>query len=125
MFVLCTLSFVEFIQSTKYKDQRSTSPLQQINLINPNGFLVTVKRDHDAQSNRRFSRSHNDHKHREYLTRKRVRTSGLRQITGERNKIQIRGVENQLDRHEDDDDVASRQHARHSDDERSEEHTSE
>src|SRR6476660_8514500 len=48
------------------------SPLQQIDLVYPDGFLVPIKRDHDSQADRRFSRRHDDHKHREDLPGDRV-----------------------------------------------------
>src|SRR5262245_3400093 len=82
------------------------SPLQQVDLVYPDGFLVSIKRDHDAEPDRRFCRGHDDHKHREDLSGERVHAARFLQVAREGDEVEIRGVENQLDRHEDDDDVA-------------------
>src|SRR5690242_420471 len=48
------------------------SPFQQVDLVNPDRFLVAIESDDDSQADRRFGRGHDDHKHREELTGERV-----------------------------------------------------
>src|SRR4026208_2003647 len=56
------------------------SPLQQIDLVYPDGFLVSIKRDDDAHPDRRFSSSHDKHEHRENLARNGVHAAGFLQV---------------------------------------------
>src|SRR6266404_5789658 len=96
----------------------SALPLQKINLIDPDRFAIAIERDHDAESNRRLSGRDDNDENCEYLAGERVRAAAVLQITRERDEVQIRRVQNQLDRHEDDDDVAAGQHAGHANDEK-------
>src|SRR6476660_4628356 len=84
------------------------SPFQQVDLVYPDRFLVAIESDDDSQTNGRLSSGDDDHKHGEELTGQRVDVTCCLQVTGECHEVQIRGVEYQLDRHEDDDDVAAR-----------------
>src|SRR5437016_3446633 len=68
------------------------SPFHQINLIYPDRFAIAIKRNHDAQSDRRFSRGDDDNKDGEYLTRHRIAGAGVLQITRESDEVQVRGV---------------------------------
>ena len=92
-------------------------PFQEINLIDPDRFLVAIERNHDSQPDRRFRRGDYDDKHSENLAGNCVHVAGVLQVPRESNEVQIRGVQNQLDRHEDDDDVAPREHSGDADDE--------
>ena len=94
------------------------SPFQQINLVNPDRFVISIERDHDAESDRRFGGGNDNDENRKDLSGHRVRASGFLQVTRERDEVQIRGIQNQLNRHEDDDDVAPRKHAGHANDEK-------
>src|SRR5215212_8598827 len=42
------------LQGLRPKTKDPISPLQQVDFINPDRFLVPIKRDHDSQTNRRF-----------------------------------------------------------------------
>src|SRR5262245_17776018 len=59
------------------------SPLQQINLINPDRFLIPVERDHDTQTDRCFRGCNNNHEHREDLSRRCVHAPRLLQVARE------------------------------------------
>src|SRR5688572_15440068 len=84
------------------------SPLQQIDFVYPDGFFIAIKRDDDSETNRGFCRSHDDYKDGEDLSGHRIDAAGFLQVARERDEVEIRGVEYQLDRHEDHDDVATR-----------------
>src|SRR5207247_7439511 len=92
--------------------------LQKINLIYPDRLAVAIKRDHDPESNGRLSGRDDDNENCEYLAGHRIRAAGVLQITRERDEVQIRRVQNQLDRHKDDDDVAPGEQAGHASDEK-------
>src|SRR5687767_11422358 len=94
------------------------SPLQQIDFVYPDGFFIAIECDDNAQTDRRFGSGHDDYKNGEDLARDRVHAARFLEVTRKGDKVEIGGVENQLDRHEDDDDVAPRQHSRHADDEK-------
>src|SRR5436189_636032 len=92
---LCTLIFVLGVlltsrlqeQKSKNKDQSSRSfvraalPLQQINLINPDGFFVSIKRDYDPESYGCFSRCNYDYEDCKNLACQGICASGRFQIT--------------------------------------------
>src|SRR5258705_6140305 len=63
------------------KTQDQTLPFQQINLVDPDRFLVPVERDHNSQTYSSLSRGHNDDKDGEYLTSQRVRVARFLQIS--------------------------------------------
>src|SRR5262249_41922874 len=77
-------------------DLYDQSPLHQINLINPDRLAIAIKRDHDAESNRRFGGGHHDNENREHLAGERIAASGVLQITREGDEVQVRRVQNQL-----------------------------
>src|SRR5690242_2037443 len=84
------------------------SPFQQVDLVYPDRFLVAIESDDDSQPDRRFGRGHDDYKHREELAGESVDAARFLQVAREGDEVQVRGVEYQLDRHKDDDDVAPR-----------------
>ena len=72
-------------------------PLQKVDLVYPDRFLVSVERDDDAKTDSCLGRGHDDHEHREYLTGHRVQAACFLQVPGECDEVQIRRVQNQLD----------------------------
>src|SRR6266436_902228 len=68
------------------------SPFHQINLIYPDRFAIAIKRDHDTQSDGRFSGGDDDNKHGEYLPGHGITRAGVLQVTRESNEVQVRGV---------------------------------
>src|SRR5581483_9388656 len=95
-----------------------TTHREAINLINPDRFAIAIKRDHDAKADGRFGGGHDDDENCEYLPGHHVAASGVLQVTREGDEVQVRRVQNQLDRHEDDEQIAARQHARDANDEK-------
>src|ERR1051325_10443883 len=85
-------------------------PLEQINLVNEDRLAVAVERDDEAEADGGFGRRDHDYEDREDLPRDRVHAARLLQVAREGYEVQVRGVQNQLDGHEDDDDVPPRQH---------------
>src|SRR5215471_17347893 len=83
-------------------------PLHQINLINPNRFAIAIECDNDAETNRSLRGGHHDDKHREYLTSERVPSARVLQVARKGNEIQVRRVQDQLNRHEDYEQIAAR-----------------
>src|SRR5258705_5097160 len=63
------------------KTQDQTLPFQQINLVDPDRFLVPVERNHNSQTYSSLGHVHHDHKHGEYLTGQRVRVARFLQIS--------------------------------------------
>src|ERR1051325_2144530 len=88
-------------------------PLEQINLVHEYRLAVAVERDDEAEADGCLGRRDHDDEDREDLARDRVRAPRLLQVPREGYEVQVRGVQYQLDGHEDDDDVAPREHARH------------
>src|SRR6266436_6924486 len=70
----------------------TTSPIHQIDLVDPDGFPVAIKRDHDAKSDGRLSRGDDNNKDSENLARHRIAGAGVLQVTRESNEIQVRGI---------------------------------
>src|ERR1043166_67782 len=91
-------------------------PLQNIDLVNQDRFLVPIKRNHYPQANCRFRCRHYDDEDRKHLTGSGVHVTRVLQVARHRDEIQIGRIENKFDRHEDDDDVATRQHTGYADD---------
>src|SRR5215203_5856680 len=93
-------------------------PLQQINLVHEDRLAVAVERDDEAEADGRLGGGDDDDEDREDLTGDGVggaRAARRVQVAREGDEVQVRRVQDQLYRHEDDDDVASRQHAGHAD----------
>src|SRR4051794_182247 len=92
-------------------------PFQKIDLIQKDRLAVAVERDDDAEPDGGFGGGDDDDENREDLSGDGVLIARQLQVAREGDEVQVRRVQNQLDRHEDDDDVAPREHARHADDE--------
>src|SRR5215212_9642 len=88
-------------------------PFQQINLVNEDRLAVAVERDDEAEADGGFGGGDDDYEDREDLPRDRVQVAGILQVSREGYEVQVRRVQNQLDGHEDDDDVTPRQHPGH------------
>src|ERR1043165_7218122 len=52
------------------------SPFQQVDLVDPDRFLVAIESDDDTEADSRFRCGHDDHKHGEELARGRGDVSG-------------------------------------------------
>src|SRR4030095_10226329 len=63
-------------QRPKAKGQKPFLPLQQINLVDPDRFLVPVEGNDNPQTDRRFRRRHYDDEDGEYLSGQGVRFIG-------------------------------------------------
>src|SRR5881227_555376 len=92
-------------------------PLEQINLVNEDRPAVAVERDDEAEADGRLGGGDDDDEDREDLTRHGVHVPGVLKVAREGYEVQVRRVQDQLDGHEDDDDVAAHEHAGHADDE--------
>src|SRR3982750_2006648 len=90
-------------------------PLEQINLVNEDRLAVAVERDDEAEADGRLGGGDDDDEDREDLAGDGVQAPLLLQVAREGDEVEVRRVQDQLDRHEDDDDVAARQHAGHAD----------
>src|SRR5215204_5296017 len=90
-------------------------PLQQVNLVHEDRLAVAVERDDKAEADGRLGGGDDDDKDREDLAGDGVHAPLLLQVAREGDEVQVRRVQDQLYRHEDDDDVAARQHAGHTD----------
>src|SRR6185369_8148864 len=77
------------------------SPLHQMDVIEMDRGRVAHDRDQDRQTYRDLPRRDADHEHDEHLTG----DVGMR--PGECDEVEVRGVEHQLDRHQDEDRVAA------------------
>src|SRR6516225_1138365 len=80
-------------------------PLQQVDFIRLHRFLVAEKRDQDAQPDGGFGHRVRNHEDGENLS------VDVLQRMRERDQVDVHGIKNQLDRHQNDHDVASRQNA--------------
>src|ERR1035437_1435956 len=80
-------------------------PLQQVDFIRLHRFPVAEQRDQDAQPYGRFGHRVNDHEDGENLP------VDILQRVRKRDQVDIHRVEDQLDRHQNDHDIAPRQHA--------------
>src|SRR5437764_14225359 len=114
---LWSLVFV-LIQGQRPKTKDRLSPLHQINFINPDRFAVAIERDHDAESNRGLSSGDDNDENREYLPRHRIAVSGVLQVTRKGDEVQVRRVQDQLDRHKANQQITACQHTRDADDEK-------
>src|SRR5664280_899674 len=80
-------------------------PLQQVDFIRLHGFLIAEQRDQDAQPYRRFGHRVGDHEDSEDLS------VDILQRVRKGDQVDVHRVEDQLDRHQNDHDIAPRQHA--------------
>src|SRR6266516_3982972 len=92
-------------------------PLQDIDLVYPDRFLIPIKRDDYPQADGCLGSGDHDNEYSKNLSGQGVHVTGVLQITRERDEVQIRRVQDQLDGHEDDDYVSPRQNSRYTDDE--------
>src|SRR5690606_15723448 len=72
-------------------------PLQQVDIFDDHGLAVAVDRDDQPEADRSLRRGNRKHDNGEHLPVDRLR----REIAPERNKVQVHGVEHQLDAHQD------------------------
>src|SRR5207244_6846704 len=94
----------------------STSPLQQVDLIDIDGLSVPVDQDDDRQADPDLCRRDGDHEQREHLP------GELVEVRREGDQVDVHRVQHQLDRHQHEDRVAPGQDSIHA---RGEEHRSE
>src|SRR5688572_11637806 len=80
-------------------------PSHQIHFVDVDRFLVPVERQDDAQADGGLGGRDGDDEYREHLA------DAVLQLIRKRHQIDVDGVQNQLDRHEDDDDVAAQHDA--------------
>src|SRR5271166_4058337 len=79
-------------------------PLQQIHFVHVHRLLVAEEGDDDAEADRGFGGGVGNHEDREHLPVQSVQPR-------ERHQVQVHGIQDQLNRHQNDDHVAPRQHA--------------
>src|SRR3546814_2058751 len=95
-------------------------PLHPVGIVDGNRAAAAEIDNENGEPDRRFAGGNGQHEHREYLSDEVV------QRAAERNEVDVHRQEDQLDRHQDDDDIlAVDEDAEHAQCERSEEHTSE
>src|SRR5205823_608585 len=88
-----------------------TLPLQQIHFVRQHRFAVAEKRDDDSEPHGSLrSRISNDEQRKDLPGHITVQT-------GKCHQVDVHGIQNQLDGHEHNDDVASGDHTEHADDE--------
>src|SRR5687767_2024846 len=90
-------------------------PLQQIDLVHEDRLAVAVERDDDAEADGGFGGGDDVDEDREDLSSYGVHAPAVLKVAREGDEVQVRRVQDELDGHEDDDDVAARQHPRHAD----------
>src|SRR5580704_5023560 len=96
---------------TRFPLLRTRLPLQQIHFIGQHRRAIAEKRDDDSQTHGRFRRRIGNNENRENLA------VDAAPHARKRHQVDIHRVQNELDGHQNDDHVAARQHADHSDDE--------
>src|SRR5262245_39045547 len=79
----------------------AASPAQQADVVDVGGLAPAEQRQDDRQPDRRLAGGDRDHEQREDMPGHRP------QLVGEGDERQVHGVEHQLDRHQDDDHVAT------------------
>src|SRR5579884_905912 len=89
----------------------SLLPSHQVHFVDVQNGPNPIKGNHQSQSQRHLRRSHGQHEEDNHLSPDRL------EIIRIRNKSNIRGIENQLNRKEDHDDVPSNQDPRYANDE--------
>src|SRR5947208_15130301 len=98
------------------KRTTSTSPLQEVDLVDTDGLSVPVDQDDDRQADPDLCRRDGDHEQREHLP------GELVEVRREGDQVDVHRVQHQLDRHQHEDCVAPGQDSIHA---RGEEHRSE
>src|SRR5260370_33050180 len=84
-------------------------PFQQIHFVGQHGFAIPEKRDDDAEPHGGFSGRVGNNEERENLA-----VHGAEQPR-ESHQVDIQGIQDQLDGHQNHDDVSPRQHSDHRD----------
>src|SRR5262245_20605498 len=87
------------------------SEAHQVHFVDVDGLYVAVEGQDDAETDGRFGRGDGDDENREHLA------DGVALLLRIGNQVDVDRVENQLDRHEDDDDVPADHDADDADDE--------
>src|SRR5580692_2255257 len=80
-------------------------PFQQVDFIRQHGFLIAEQRDEDAQPDGGLGHRVDNHENRENLS------VDLAEDARKGHQIDVYGVEDQLDGHQNDDDIAAGEHA--------------
>ena len=75
------------------------SPLHGVDVFNRDGAAVAEKRHENGEADGRLGGSNGQNEHRENLA------DEITQKGGERDEVDVHGEQNELDRHQDDDDV--------------------
>src|ERR1700727_2781225 len=86
---------------------KSGSPLQQVHFVYVDRLLITEEGDQDAEADRGFGGGVGDYKNCEDLAVQGRRTVQSLPVAREGDQIQIDGVQDQFNRHQDDDYVAA------------------
>src|SRR5882724_984711 len=86
-------------------DGNKHSPFEEVHLVGEDGFAVAEESDDDAEADGSFRGSVGDDEKGEYLP------GNVAKVTREGDEVDVDGVEDQLDGHEHDDDVAARDDA--------------
>src|SRR5262249_28580658 len=94
------------------------SPLQQIDLVDRYGFAIAVERDHDTKADRGFCGSDRDHEDRKDLAGVLTNSTKHLPVPCESDEVDVDSIQNQLDRHEDDDDIAPGENSSNTDNEK-------
>jgi len=117
-FGLWTLVFgsARSFKGQRPKTKYQLSPFQQINLVYPDRFLVAIERNDNAEADCRLSSSDDDYKYSEHLTGVGIYAPGFLQVSGKGNEVQIGRIQDQLNRHEDNDDISARENSSNTDD---------
>src|SRR5438046_595589 len=76
-------------------------PPHQIHLVDVHGLFVAIERENDPEADGGLGGGDRDHEDREHLSDR------VLLLRGEGNQVDVHRVQDQLDRHEDDDDVAA------------------
>src|ERR1700689_4785323 len=103
---LASLSMTKFLLDTGYS-VLLFSPLQQIHFVYIDRLLVAEEGDQNSEPDRSLGGGVGNHENGKYLA---VQSSPKPR---KRNQVEVHSVQNQFDRHQDDDHVAARQHANH------------
>src|SRR5260221_6140583 len=86
-------------------DGNKHSPFEEVHLVGEDGFAVAEESDDDAKADGGFRGSVGDDEEGEYLP------GNVAKVAREGDEVDVDGVEDQLDGHEHDDDVAARDDA--------------
>src|SRR5688572_11567514 len=92
-------------------------PFQKVYFVDRNRLAIAEHRYDNAKSYRGFCRRHDDDEYCEHRSGERIYREPLRRkhflvqlkVARECNQVEVDRIQDQLDRHEDDDDVAARQ----------------